>query len=70
MHYIANSELPQDLRKDLSPDAQDLYREVFNRNFPSSRNAIRVNSEALAHEAAWRAVKQSCELRAGVWVKK
>lgn len=70
MHYTSNSELPPDIRHELPKEAQDLYREIFNQNFPSSRRAIDSTSEQVAHEAAWRAVSGAFELKGGKWSKK
>lgn len=68
MHYRNNSELPPGLREELSKEAQDLYRETFNRNFPAFRERITSDSEELAHEAAWTTIKRTFKFSNGKWV--
>lgn len=67
MHYQTNRELPSDLRKELSEAAQDLYRETFNSNYPKNHKNVRYDSEEMAHEAAWMAVRSNFEFKDGIW---
>jgi cation transport regulator ChaB len=67
MFYQTNRELPSDLRTELSEAAQNLYRETFNQNYPKNHNNVHYDSEELAHEAAWRAVRSNFELKDGMW---
>lgn len=71
MHFITNSDLPPDIQEELPEEAQTLYRETFNRNFPISRDKIVSGSEGIAHQAAWRAVQREYRQEEdGVWKKK
>lgn len=70
MHYRSISELPPDIQTELPKDAQEVYREIFNQNFPASRERITSDSEGLAHQAAWRAVKERYEFSNATWKKK
>jgi len=70
MQYQKNGELPEEIQQALSVEAQTLYREVFNRNFPEARESIRPSSEEMAHKAAWRAVRENFEEINGKWVNK
>ncbi len=58
MYFEKNEELPIGIKNALSEQAQTVYRETFNRNYPSDRDQIRPNSEEIAHQAAWRAVRE------------
>lgn len=69
MHYRTNSELPPDLREELPEEAQNLYRETFNKNYPKSRDKIVSDSEGLARQAAWKAVREVFVVKDGVWRK-
>lgn len=67
MYFKNNLELPSDIKKELSLKAQDVYRETFNSNYPQNHTHVHYDSEELAHEAAWIAVKQKFTLTDGLW---
>lgn len=67
MYYKNNNELPSDIKKELSPAAQDLYRETFNNNYPQNHMNVHYDSEELAHESAWKAVREHFEQKGGIW---
>lgn len=70
MHYQSNSELPGDIQRALPPEAQTIYRKAYNAAFPERRERIEHFSEERAHEAAWKAVRESFEEQDGQWHKR
>jgi len=62
MPYASNDELPPSVRLHLPPDAQDMYRVVFNHawtEYASRAKRRRGGSrEEVAHRVAWAAVKR------------
>ena len=65
MPYRSRRELPANLRKILSPHAQEIYRKAFN-------NALKqYGNEKTAHKVAWNAVKMKYKKdKDGKWVRK
>jgi len=61
MPYASNDDLPDSVRNHLPPEAQDIFRETFNRAFGRY-------DEAAAFRIAWAAVKRRYEKVDGVWV--
>lgn len=53
MPYLTNDQLPLGVRRHLPPEAQNIYREAFNRAW-SQYGGV----EATAHRVAWAAVKR------------
>lgn len=56
MLYSSNATLPISIRQQLSPRAQDLYREAFNETW--ALHASDAGREEHASRVAWAAVKQ------------
>lgn len=64
MPYRTNTELPNSVKANLPPAAQDIYRSAFNHawqgcRLPVSRQALQ--REELARKVAWAAVKRRYE---------
>jgi cation transport regulator len=67
MPYATNTELPDRIRKNLPPRAQDIFRSAFNSAYERYGHA----NEARAFRIAWAAVKRSYVHRtARIWVRR
>ena len=65
MPYERRSDLPDSVKDNLPPHAQDIYKEAFNSAYdqydkPSEREGD-ASREETAHKVAWSAVKQKYE---------
>ena len=74
MQYDTIAELPDTVRDSLPELAQEIYRQAFNRGWrqysnPWTRRGA-VSQEALAHKAAWTAVKEKYQKDEGRWVRR
>ena len=58
MPYHSNEELPRSVRDHLPPDAQDLFRKVFNNAWREYADRGPDEIEAIAFRVAWAAVKR------------
>lgn len=74
MPYDTRSELPDSVRENLPPHAQDIYKEAFNHAWEQyadpSRRQGDASREETAHRVAWSAVKEEYEKVDGTWQKK
>lgn len=69
MPYNSTDELPDSVKDNLPPHAQDIYKEAFNSAYEDHKNES--DGEETAHKIAWSAVKQSYEKGDdGKWHKK
>ena len=57
MRYRTNADLPPPAQRHLPSEAQDIYREAFNRAFAAQSGDPR--QEEVAHRTAWVAVKRA-----------
>ena len=57
MPYRNNFDLPDPVRNQLPPHAQDIYRETFNHAYGA--HAGEIDREQRAHMIAWAAVKRN-----------
>lgn len=64
MPYLINEDLPARVRRHLPEHAQTIYREVFNDACDQSG----ASREAMAHRAAWAAVKRRYQKVDGAWL--
>lgn len=74
MPYDTRSELPDSVRDNLPPHAQDIYKEAFNHAWeeysdPEDRRGDSSREET-AHRVAWSAVKEEYEKVDGDWQRK
>lgn len=72
MPYLANIDLPTNLRRLLPSHAQDIYRAAFNSAWqeyedPSKRHD-HASQEEVSSRVAWAAVKLKFEKRDGEWM--
>lgn len=70
MELRYDDELPNGIRNILPQKIRNIYRETFSRNFPHYRRDIQPDSEQIAHEAAWKAVKERFEFVNGEWIER
>lgn len=73
MPYDRKSELPDNVRDNLPPHAQEIYRKAFNSAWdeykdPEDRRGDASREEA-AHKVAWAAVKQEYHKEGDEWVR-
>lgn len=73
MPYDRNSELPDSVRNNLPPHAQEIYRKAFNSAWeeyrkPEDRRGD-ADREETAHRVAWSAVKKEYHKEGEKWVK-
>lgn len=73
MPYDSKSELPDNVRDNLPPHAQEIYRKAFNSAWdeykdPEDRQGD-ASREETAHKVAWAAVKQEYHKEGDEWVK-
>lgn len=66
MPYPTNDDLPAELRRQLPPEALDIYRSVFNAAI--GNKADDPIEDADAHNLAWEAVKRVYVKEGGEWV--
>lgn len=59
MPYRVNAELPESVQNNLSENAQNIYREAFNRAYAAY--AGEGDRERRSHIIAWAAVKKQAE---------
>lgn len=73
MPYDNKSELPNSVRNNLPPHAQEIYKEAFNSAWDEYRQPKdRRNNdtrEETSHKVAWAAVKQKYHKEKDLWVK-
>lgn len=65
MPYAKRAELPENVKGNLPPHAQDIYKEAYNSAWdqydePAKRRGDE-SREEVSHKVAWSAVKQSYE---------
>jgi cation transport regulator len=68
MPYLANSDLPNDIRRRLPTAAQDIYRTAFNAAVDNT--AHDPIEDADAHNLAWEAVKRVYVKEGDKWVSR
>ena len=68
MPYRTNTDLPPPAQRHLPSNAQDTYREAFNRAFAAHSGDLR--QEEVAHRTAWIAVKRAYVKVGGSWIGK
>ncbi|MCW2236950.1 ChaB family protein [Azospirillum canadense] len=73
MTYRTNTELPDSVKANLPPAAQDIYRSAFNNAWqgcrsPAARQALQ--REELARKVAWAAVERRYERVGNGWKPK
>ena len=73
MPYHRNTELPESVKSNLPPHAQDIYRSAFNHAWqeydrPEARHGA--PREVTAHKVAWAAVKRRFEKDGERWKPK
>lgn len=73
MPYDRNSELPDSVRNNLPPHAQEIYRKAFNSAWeeyrkPEDRRGD-ADREETAHRVAWSAVKKEYHKEGEKWVR-
>lgn len=74
MPYKSNQELPAQVKNNLPPHGQDIYREAFNHAFEEYKDPDKRRSndslEEVAHKVAWAAVKNTYEKHGDKWEPK
>ena len=75
MPYRKIDDLPDNIKKHLSKNAQKIYLEAFNRSWEQYRDPKKrkygSSQEIVAHKVAWSAVKKSYyKNEEGLWKKK
>ncbi|MBP6015140.1 MAG: putative cation transport regulator ChaB [Candidatus Promineofilum sp.] len=74
MPYKNRSELPDQVRDNLPPHAQEIYKSAFNSAWDQYKDADERRGddsrEEVAHKVAWAAVKNEYEKKGDRWVKK
>lgn len=69
MPYSSTNDLPDSVKDNLPPHAQDIYKEAFNSGYEDHKSET--DGEEIAHKIAWSAVKNSYEKgEDGKWHKK
>lgn len=74
MPYKSKNDLPEQVKNNLPPHAQEIYQKAFNSAWdeykdPEDRRADK-SREGTAHAVAWSAVENKYEKQGGEWVKK
>lgn len=62
--YASNKELPAEVRKQLSDDAQDVYRIAFNSSLASGKK------DGAASKAAWETVGRGWKKSGKTWTQR
>ena len=75
MPYNSRSELPKQVKDNLPPHAQDIYKEAFNNAWERYKNPEdrrgNVSREEVAQKIAWSAVKKKYKKNEqGEWIEK
>jgi cation transport regulator len=73
MPYDSKQDLPEQVKNNLPPHAQDIYIKAFNSAWQEydepSRRRGDASQEETAHKVAWSAVKQEYTKKNNRWVK-
>ncbi|MFP4523338.1 MAG: ChaB family protein [Candidatus Nanoarchaeia archaeon] len=75
MPYNKKSELPDQVKENLPPHAEEIYKEAYNSAWDQYKDPKKrygtASREEVAHKVAWSAVKKVYEKnQSGKWVKK
>ncbi len=68
MSYVSNADLPTDVRRQLPPEAQDIYRSAF--NAAVDNKADDPIEDADAHDLAWEAVMRVYVKEGDEWIRR
>lgn len=73
--YRARKDLPDSVKNNLPPAAQEIYQEAFNNAYEQFKDPSKLkyggDRETAAHRVAWSAVKKVYfKNQSGQWVKK
>jgi len=66
--FATNADLPERMRRDLPPHAQDIFRSAFNAAWRSYGDNEPARREEIAHRVAWAAVKRKYSKASGRWL--
>lgn len=72
--YPSNEDLPQDIRGQMPPAVQTLYRQAYNQTWETHvmplRRGMMANHDAAATRAAWAAVRRLYTQVGTTWIRR
>ena len=69
MPYSSNKDLPKGVKNYLPKEAQDIFREVFNKAWGNHGDLPKEQREETCFKIAWSVIKKSYHKKGDEWIK-